>query len=202
MLLAAFLSGGCGERRLPVYFAEDSTEIGGRYEVVMAREIPGFRFLSQENTFLSNTDLAGSVYVADFFFTTCPGICKDMSSQLERVQERFKDHPKLKIVSFSVDPGKDSVPALKNYASLHRAIPGKWYFLTGTKDSIYNLAKHGYLMNALEDKEHPGEFIHDNHFVLVDGKGWIRGFYDGTDPKDVDRLIEDLPVLLKEYDQR
>jgi protein SCO1/2 len=191
---------GFGENKfgIPVYFAYDSVKTDGRYAVTDAHTIPDFKFITNQGDSLSNKDLSGNIYVVDFFFSRCPGICKDMSSQMMRVQESYKDNAGIKILSFTVDPEYDTPETLDKYAKAHRAIKDKWYFLTGEKDSIYDLAKKGFFLNALEDGK-GGEFIHDNHFALVDKKGWIRGFYDGTDKKDVDRLITEIAILEKEY---
>jgi protein SCO1/2 len=123
-----------------------------------------------------------------------------MTSQLVRVQETFKDNAEVKIISFTVDPTNDSPEVLDKYAKSHRAISGKWSFLTGTKDSIYTLAKNGFFLSALENTTGPEQFDHAPHFVLVDKKGWIRGYYNGTDEKEVDRLITETKILLKEYE--
>ncbi|MBX9852634.1 MAG: SCO family protein [Cytophagaceae bacterium] len=193
---------GNNQFKIPVYFAYDSNLVGDEYVITDAHHIPDFKFLTQDSQYFSNKDLKGSIYVTDFFFTRCPGICKDMSSQLTRVQDYFRENKEIKIVSFSVDPENDKPSALKTYADRYRAVPDKWYFLTGSKDSLYKLAKEGFFLNALEDKNSKEEFIHDNHFVLVDKEGRIRGFYDGTSKKDVDRLITEVSILLEEYEKK
>ena len=190
---------GNNKFKIPVYFAYDSMLVGDEYVITDAHHIPDFKFFNQHSQYFSNKDLKGSIYVSDFFFTRCPGICKDMSSQLTRVQDYFRENKEIKIVSFTVDPENDNPSALKNYADKYRAVSGKWYFLTGSKDSLYKLAKEGFFLNALEDKNSKEEFIHDNHFVLVDKEGRIRGFYDGTSKKDVDRLITEISILVEEY---
>src|SRR6478736_10115559 len=143
---------GDNKFKIPVFHATDSTIVHGSYVVTKADQIPDFKFTTNQGDTLSNKDLANSIYVADFFFTKCPSICKDMSSQLMRVQESFKGDNRVKILSFTVDPIRDSPDVLNEYAKNYRAIPGKWIFLTGAKDSLYSLAKNGFRLNALQDK--------------------------------------------------
>jgi protein SCO1/2 len=139
------------------------------------------------------------MYVADFFFTRCPGICPKMSTELTRVQEVFSKDEEIKILSFSVDPDYDQPDTLKKYSTKYSADLAQWTFVTGTKDSIYALAQKGFFLSAMEDAARPVEFIHSDKMVLVDRNGWIRGYYSGTDKKDVDRLIDEIRVLKNIY---
>ena len=167
--------------------------------------MPDFRLTNQEGQTFSGTNLKGKVFVADFFFTRCPGMCKKMSSQMTRVQERYLNNPHVQIVSFSVDPEHDTVPALQNYAGIYGIRPDKWQLLTGEKAQIYKLAKYGYFVTAKENDPEAtnieDQFVHTDKFVLVDKEGQIRGYYDGTNRKDVDRLITEISILLQEYGQ-
>jgi protein SCO1/2 len=126
-----------------------------------------------------------------------------MTSQLQRVQEAFINNPEVVIMSYTVDPKNDTVEALQNYAEQYGAIKGKWYLMTGEKENIYRLAKKGYYVTAKEDNVQSAnledKFVHTDKFVLVDKKGHIRGFYNGTDPKEVEKLILEIKVLLNEY---
>jgi protein SCO1 len=163
------------------------------------KTVPDFSLITQEGETLSQSkDLSDVIYVADFFFATCPGICKKMSSQLTRVQEAYRDNPQIKIVSITVNPEQDSVSVLKSYADRYDAIPNKWYFLTGPRNDIYKLASEGFYLPV---QQVPGQmdFIHSEKFMLVDKEQRVRGIYDGTDYKDVDRLILEINVLLDEY---
>jgi protein SCO1 len=200
LLLLTLYKFGNNHFKVAVYHAYDSTLVDGKYVITDVHHIPDFNFIDQNGKMIGNKDLLGSIYVADFFFSRCTGICKDMSSQLVRVQEEFKEDNIVKIVSFTVDPEYDNAQILKQYAKAYRAINGKWNFVTGSKDSLYSLAKKGFFLNALEVADNKEDFIHDNHFVLVDKEGRIRGYYDGTDKKDVDRLIMEIGVLVHEYD--
>lgn len=193
---------GNNKFKIPVYHAYDSTEVNGTYVITDAHHVPDFAFETNQGNILTNKELSNSVYVVDFFFTKCPSICKDMSSHLMRVQESFLDDNRVKILSFTVDPARDSVEVLNEYAKLYRAKKDKWYFLTGPKDSLYALAKTGFYLTALENQNSAEEFTHAPHFVLVDKQGRIRGYYNGTDKKEVDRLITEIKILLEEYDNK
>lgn len=184
---------------IPVYFATDSMLVNDKYQITEAHTIPEFEFFNQDSVLFGSKNLKNKIYIADFFFTTCPGICPKMTSQLTRVQEAFAKFPDVNIVSFTVDPQKDSVVALKRYASEFRADSTKWNFLTGSKEKLYTLAQKGFFVSALEDQALP-EFIHSDKFILVDKAGRIRGYYNGTDRGDVDRLISEVQVLIYNYE--
>ena len=186
--------------KLPVYFAEDSVATeGGRYKITEAYTVPDFNLIDNEGQTINQKQLRGYIYVADFFFTRCGSICPKMSTQLTRVQEVFSKDTMVKIVSFTVDPKNDTVEVLQKYAKEYGAIKGKWRFATGAKDSIYTLAQKGYFITAMEDTAHPVDFIHSDKLVLVDKNGWIRGYYNGTDLKEVDKLITEIKVLQEIY---
>lgn len=158
-----------------------------------------FALLDQNGDTITDKDLEGKIYVADFFFTTCPGICKDMAGQKRRLQKVFKDDANFMIVSHTVTPEIDSVPVMHKYAELQGAIPGKWELLTGNKKEIYKLARKSYF--AVIDSGGNGDendFIHTENFVLVDPQKRIRGFYDGTSEEAVDKLIDDVGTLEEE----
>jgi protein SCO1/2 len=190
---------GKNHYKIPVYFATDSTLVNGNYQITEAHTIPEFEFINQDNLIFGSDDLKGNIYIADFFFTSCPTICPKMTTQLARVQEAFAKYPEVKIVSFTVDPKADSVSVLKKYALDFRADSSKWNFLTGNKEDIYTLAQKGFFVTAMEDETLP-EFIHSEKLILVDKLGWVRGYYDGTDRTDVERLIREVQVLLHIYD--
>ena len=163
------------------------------------RVIPNFKFQTQSGDSLELDSLHGNIYVADFFFATCPGICPKLSNSLERVQQNFVKDNNFRIVSFSVDPAKDSVPALRKYAALHNAIPGKLYFLRVSKQDIFDLAKTGFSLTAKDDEDGgPEAFIHSEKLVLVDQNGNIRGYYSGVDTNRVNKLMADIVLLLRD----
>src|SRR5690606_12928210 len=145
--------------------------------------------------------LAGTVYVADFFFASCPGICPVMTNQLKRVQTAFIKDQNFKILSFSVDPERDSIAALREYAKNNEAIPGKWFFLRAEKSDIFSLAKDGFFLIA---KDNPGQaeaFLHSEKMTLVDAEGNIRGYYDGTDSTSVNKMMSDIVLVLRQYEK-
>jgi protein SCO1/2 len=160
--------------------------------------IADFKLLNQNGDTVSLKNLEGKIYVADFFFTTCPTICPKMSDQMHRVYEEFLNNPNVVIVSHTVMPEVDSVSVLKAYADKYHAKADKWIFLTGPKDEIYHLARKSYFAVITEGDGGVNDFIHTENFILVDKQKRIRGFYDGTSKEDVDRLIKEIGYLLKE----
>ncbi|CCH56341.1 electron transport protein SCO1/SenC [Fibrisoma limi BUZ 3] len=168
--------------------------------------IPPFRLIDQNGKVIDNSVVKDKIYVASFFFTRCGTVCPRISSQLTRVQDIFRDNPNVVFLSHTVDPEHDKPEQLKAYAQKYDAIPGKWYFLTGNKVDIYNLAMRGYYLPAVDagvKNGNPDEtFIHSEKLVLVDKEGIVRGFYDGTDKKDVDRLVLEIRVLLDIYSKQ
>jgi protein SCO1/2 len=147
---------------------------------------------------VSQQDLKGGLYVASFFFATCPGACPRMNSQLMRVQEKYRNEPRVKLVSYTVDPEHDSVGVLARYAEQYGAIAGKWFFLTGNKDELYRLATQQYRLPAPSGAA-PG-IVHSQNLFLVDRNQHVRGIYDGTKAREVERLITEISVLLYTYD--
>jgi protein SCO1 len=169
--------------------------------------IPDWKLIDENGATFSGSSLKEKIYVADFFFTRCGSICPKMSSQLTRVQDVFSKEDEVQFASFSVDPTHDTPEMLREYAKKYDAKAGKWHFFTGTKTQIYPLAVKGYYIPVADASEYdkavktPDEtFIHSEKLILVDKEGHIRGFYDGTDKKDVDRLILEIRVLLKIYE--
>jgi protein SCO1/2 len=162
--------------------------------------VQGFSMLDSDSNRVTEKITEGKIVVADFIFTTCQSICPKMSVQMMRVQHAFKDDPSVVILSFTVDPKHDTPSVLKAYGEKHNAMPGKWYFLTGEKDSIYHLARHSYFVTAMDGDGVVDDFVHSEQVVLVDKENHIRGFYDGTELTEVNKLIEDIKVLRK-FDQ-
>lgn len=160
--------------------------------------ISDFDLIDQFGGRFALSDVGDRIIVADFFFTTCATICPKMTVQMERVQEAYKAEDRLLLLSHSVTPEMDSVPVLAAYAELHHADPERWRFLTGDRRQIYDLARRSYFAAMDEGDGGPDDFVHTENFVLVDPQRRIRGFYDGTSAKDVDRLIADIGKLLKE----
>lgn len=165
--------------------------------------IPPFKLIDQNGDTVTQSIVKNKIYVADFFFTRCGTICPKISSQLTRVQDIFINNPSVVFLSHTVDPEHDRPAQLKAYARKYNAIPGKWYFLTGSKAEIYDLAMHGYYLPTVDAGLKEGKpdetFIHSEKLVLVDKEGIVRGFYDGTNKVDVDRLVLEIRVLLDIY---
>lgn len=163
--------------------------------------VRSFSFLDQDGAQITEKDVAGKIYVAEYFFTTCKGICPKMNEQMSRVYETFRGNDDVMILSHTVDPKKDTVEAMKSYSLRFEADPKQWKFLTGDKKELYDMARYSYLVTATDDTaviDIESDFIHTDRFVLVDRRGRIRGQYEGTDPGKVNQLIGDMKLLLKE----
>ncbi len=188
-------------RVLPIYGERevDYTKVDGETiaDTVFHR-VPDFRFLNQDSVWVDQNKVKGRVYVADFFFTTCPSICPKMTTQLKRLQILTKDIPELHFLSFSIDPEKDQPEALRKYIEEYGVSKENWDFLTGDEEETHELGVKGYMVHAKSDENAPGGFAHSPSFVLVDREGLIRGIYDGTSTDDVDQLNKDIRRLLKE----
>jgi len=160
-----------------------------------------FALVDQSGDTMRLPDVGDRIIVADFFFTTCATICPKMTVQMARVQEAYRDEDRLMLLSHSVTPEIDSVPVLAAYAQLHGADPRRWRLLTGDRKQIYHLARRSYFAALDEGDGGPDDFVHTENFVLVDPQRRIRGFYDGTQPSDVDRLLGDIRKLLDEQER-
>ena len=159
--------------------------------------IDDFSFIDQDSNVVTNETFDGQVYIADFFFTTCPTICPVMKQQMLRVYEKYKDNPEVSILSHTIDPVHDSVAVLKDFATKLGVKTDKWHFVTGDKDEIYDIGETSYMVVANQDPNAPGGYIHSGAFLLIDKKRRIRGVYDGTEPEQVEILINDIGRLIK-----
>lgn len=157
--------------------------------------IPDFTFTSNKGLQVGRFEMEGKITIVDFFFTSCPSICPVMSSEMERVDDAFKDNPNVQIYSISIDPEFDTRDVLDSYAQKHMASP-KWHFLTGDKEETYQLARCGFVLPTFDGYGVPDDFVHSDKFVLVDEFGRIRGYYSGTTREEVDRLIVETKILL------
>ncbi|WP_181305927.1 SCO family protein [Rufibacter sp. XAAS-G3-1] len=187
---------GVNRFSLRTYFPAtvDSTMVEGqwRYDTTY-HQVPDFRLISQNGVPFSQQELEGKIYVANFFDTSCGVPCKQMSTQLSRVQDAFRLRPDVRILSYTIHPEKDTPEVLKQYAESFRAEPTKWIFLTGPKEQLQRVAQAFYLPSQDTSSEQ------DKRLFLVDKEKQVRGIYNGTDPADVDRLITEINVLLSEY---
>ena len=160
--------------------------------------IPDFQFVSQDGDIVSARTMAGKIYVADFFFTTCPTICPKMKTQLKRVYDRFKGNPNVMLLSHTIDPTHDSVAVLREFAQSLGVEGKQWLFVTGDKEKIYDIGQNSYMVSAAEDASAPGGVVHSGAFILIDTKKHIRGIYDGTTAEGVDKLMADMDKVLAE----
>ncbi|MEX1189485.1 MAG: SCO family protein [Bacteroidia bacterium] len=165
------------------------------------KSIPEFEFIDQNGQAFGSSNLKDKIYVANFFFTSCPSICPAMQTLMKKVQDTddFQKLNDFKLVSFTVDPETDTSEELKKFAERVGADEGRWYFLTGEKQKIYDLAYTGFMANAMEDENADGGFLHSDMILLIDRDKHIRGIYEGTSLKDVKRLIDEIKVLVAEY---
>lgn len=159
---------------------------------------PEFSFMDRTGRMFSSSELKGKVWVVDFIFSHCAGSCPMLSQKMKGLQETWKGNPDFKLVTFTVDPDRDTVATLKQYAEDYHADPNQWFFLTGKKADIYQAIRGGFKEIADRDYEAgPGfEFIHSTRMVLVDADGKIRGLYDGESDTDVSKLKQDIRYLM------
>ena len=159
--------------------------------------VPDFALTERTGQTVKLADFAGQVWVADFFYTTCPGPCPTMSSRLSEVQKQLGTDPRLRLVSISIDPEKDTPAVLKLYAEKFHATD-RWLFLTGPKAGIYRLARDGFKLPLAEPATPGAQIIHSTRLVLIDQSGTVRGFYEATTETGVRDLIRDIRTLLEE----
>lgn len=195
------LSSGCETKKLPFYGEPEVVKKvvdGKETEQTVYPTIPDFSFINEDKEVVTEKDFKGKVYVADFFFVTCPTICPVMKKNMLTVYKEYKNNPDVKILSHTIDPEHDTPEILKKYAT-DLGVTGKmWQFVTGDKEKIYDIGQKHYMVSALEDSSQAGGYIHSGAFVLVDKDRHIRGMYDGTTEDGTAKLIKDLAVLLKE----
>ncbi len=162
-------------------------------------KIADFKLVNQNGDTITQDFYKDKIYVADFFFTTCVTICPIMTDHMLKIQEQIKNDPEVFLLSHTVIPKADSVPQLKKYALEKGVIDAKWNLVTGDKKQIYDLARKSYLATKTQGDAGPYDMIHTENFVLVDKKRQIRGFYDGTKPDAIDKLMNDIKILKAEY---
>jgi len=212
IVLACILSlASCGidqevKRVLPIYGEREFIEVERNGKIVydtVFHQIPEFRHQNQDGDWIDNAKVKGRVFVADFFFTTCPSICPKMTSQLKRLQILTEDIPELHFLSFSIDPEVDQPDVLRRYIQEYGVSTRNWDFLTGNEEDTHLLGVKGFMVHAESDEDAPGGFAHSPSLVLVDREGLVRGIYDGTSTQEVDQLNKDIRTLLKEeYGER
>ena len=157
--------------------------------------IDDFSFTNQNGKTITQKDYEGKIYVADFFFTTCPSICVPMGENMAWLQNQIKDNPNIMLLSHTVMPDIDTPEVLKAYAEEKGVIDSKWNLVTGKKEDIYFIARKSYLAVKTSNSSELYDMVHTENFILVDAKKRIRGFYDGTKLEEVKRLLEDIRFL-------
>ena len=200
IVLAACLLQACSKQeevKLPYYNTADLTpawEMGaGKHTVA------DFSFTDQSGTEVTVNTFDGKIYVANFFFTTCPGICPKMNANMQLVADAFKGNDKVKFLSHTVTPHIDSVPVLNEYAAIHHIDAEQWHLVTGNKAGIYDAARRSYFVeDAIGLTYDSTDFLHTERFVLVDADKHLRGVYNGTVALEMERLTEDIKLLLEE----
>lgn len=190
------------EERLPIYQPNmvSATLVDSSMQYVRKyHSIADFKLVNQNGDTITQNTYADKIYVADFFFTTCPSICPVMTANLAEVQDEFKDDNEVLLLSHSVTPEIDSVAQLKKYAIEKGVIDQKWNLVTGDKKQIYELARKSYM--AVMDDGDGGAYdmIHTENFMLIDKERRIRGYYDGTNKEEVEKLIRDIEILKSTY---
>ncbi|MDB2384932.1 SCO family protein [Polaribacter sp.] len=187
---------------LPYYISEDFTPLwisknAPNYNTI--HKIAPFEFINQNGEKINNKTFEGKIYVADFFFTTCPGICPLLTKNMETLQDIYHNDNEVLLLSHTVMPWVDNVEKLREYADDHNVIDNKWNLVTGSKDAIYNLARTSYFADEdFKKTKDKSEFIHTENFILVDKKGRIRGVYNGTLALETKRLQQHIEMLKKE----
>ena len=202
VILTLFYNALKSQEKLPIYqpamvnyeLVDSSLQHIKKYH-----KIAPFSLINQNGLNITDNDYSNKIYVADFFFTTCPSICPKMTANMGLIQEDIRTDNQVLLLSFSVTPEIDSVAQLKRYAIEKGVIDSKWNLLTGDKTEIYELARKSYLAVKTSGDGGEHDMIHTENFILVDPEQRIRGFYDGTDTTAMDELLSDIRVLQEEY---
>lgn len=192
------------EPQLPVYQPDmvtadlvDSTV----QHVRKFHKVKDFELINQNGDTLTQKEFDGFIYITDFFFTTCQTICPVMTDNMKVVQDEFIADEEIKLLSHTVTPQIDTVEKLRAHADEMGLIDGKWHMVTGDKKHIYDLARKEYLASKSSGDGGPYDLVHTENFVLVDKEKRIRGFYDGTNDDEIEKLIKDVAILKKEYQE-
>ncbi|MBK8705811.1 MAG: SCO family protein [Saprospiraceae bacterium] len=180
------------EKMLPYYGFHDVNPNTGD---TIYHKIPDFEFINQDSQLITNATFEGKIYVADFFFTSCPTICPKVAQQMLRLHDRYQQNDRLLLLSHTIDIKHDTVPRLKEYAEKLQVQSSKWHFVTGDRDAIYGIGDD-YMSIAKEDPNAPGGFDHSGWLLLIDENRHIRAYCDGTDPEAVTKFMNDIDWLL------
>ena len=194
LLLAYCCWVACGNGNALPILSRPITENG----VSSFERISDFQFIDQDSQLITPATFADKVYVVDFFFTSCPTICPTLAKEMKRIYKHFETEDKVRLLSHTIDPKRDTVGRLATYAQNLEVSSDKWHFVTGDKTALFEIADD-YFNIVLEDPSVPEGFDHSGRIVLVDTNGHIRAFCNGTNPEEVDRFIKDIEQLLEEY---
>jgi len=207
IILAAMILSACNnqsDQKLPILGVRKLIEkiVSGKTIVdTLYKKIPPFQFVNQDSLTVTNRDFDGRIYVADFFFTSCPDICPIIQRNMLKVYQKYRNNQQVKLLSYTIDPDHDTPARLKNYAVKLGVESNQWEFLRGQKQAVYALAKNDYMVSVDDDTKGPGGFAHEGFFVLVDKERRMRGVYDGTNGEEVNKLLKDMDILLAEYNK-
>ncbi|HZY82985.1 MAG TPA: SCO family protein [Cyclobacteriaceae bacterium] len=197
MAIATLLISCEQKESLPYYNTADLTPVWEEKKETFHTVAP-FSFTDQDGRMISDNDFKGKIYVANFFFTICPGICPKLTSNMKLVADEFEDDDRVRFISHSVTPGIDSVPRLKKYADRFEIDSKQWRLVTGEKEEIYALARNSYFAETEQGFQKNTDFIHTEHFMLIDSEGHVRGVYKGTLEPEMVRLEDDIRLLLSQ----
>ena len=201
LLWSACKMGAGDKKTLPIYGNRQpvtKTVNGQSVTDTVYQTIPAFKYINQYGDSITEKNTDGKIYVADFFFTSCPSICPVMQRNMLDVYKEYKNSNDIKILSFSIDPKYDSVKVLKKYADKLGIAGNMWWLLQGKKEDTYTIAEKSFLVAVSADSTVPGGYVHQGYFVLIDKQKRVRGSYDGTNKKQVAQLIEDIKTLKAE----
>ncbi len=188
-------------KKLPYFNTPDfnPTWLPGDNELKDLHKIPSFSFKNQLGNKITNKTLEGKIYIASFFFTTCPNICLQLAQNMRELQKMYAKDDEIKLVSHTVWPSVDTVEVLKEYGERQDINPEKWYLLTGDKEKIYDLARKAYFADDLYKQTKDAErFIHTENLILIDKNSHIRGVYSGTLPAEIKRIQRHINILKRE----
>ena len=191
------------EFRLPIYTPADLDPDWVDQSLKNSTEphvVKDFEFINQNGLVVNENTVEGKIYIAEFFFTTCPGICPTLTKNTKKIQDEFLNDDDVLILSHTVYPEHDSVPVLHAFGEQHNINSMKWHLLTGSKQDLYGISQKGYFAISYQPDLSDDGFIHTENVVLVDKQRRLRGIYNGTNVHEMNRLIEDIYILKKEYE--
>jgi protein SCO1/2 len=194
-LILIFIVASCNSESLP-YLGKTDIDLDTNKEI--KHTVSSFSFINQDNISITEEYLKEKITIVDFFFTTCPTICPEMTKNMKKIQEKWTNNKSIQFLSHTVDPETDTPKKLKRFAIFFDIDTKNWNFVTGKKSELYDLGFHSYMVTTDEDDIAPGGFIHSSLFILVDENLHIRGIYDGLEDEELKKLNSDLNLLINE----